>query len=401
MPIRALNVVAESFNYMNLEENQQNNKFFKYLNDLIGFKSITPSGEDAIAYISDLLSKEGFSTEIKVFGDNEYKVTNLYATYGTKKPTICFAGHVDVVPPGDLDLWRSDPFVATTHGDEIYGRGTVDMKGAIACALDATINFIKLNPEPNGSISFLITSDEEGEAKYGTKEMLLYLANTNHSIDLAIVGEPTSEKEVGDTIKIGRRGSINFILTVKGMQGHVAYPKQANNPIHTLIKILNELINRVLDQGSEFFQSSNLEITSIDVGNNSSNVIPSEATGKFNVRFNDLHSSESIISLVKETIEKYTEKYSLNNKPSANVFIQKPEGYIGKFANIVQEVTGLMPDLSTGGGTSDARFIQEYCQVVEFGLLSKTAHKINECTKISDLQKLYKVYYGALCKFLG
>jgi succinyl-diaminopimelate desuccinylase len=379
----------------------QNNNFIKYLNELVSFRSITPFGGDAISYISDLLAKEGFSTEIKIFGNDEYKVTNLYAIYGIEKPTICFAGHVDVVPPGDLSLWQSEPFVATSHGDKIYGRGTVDMKGSIACALDATFNFIKLNPQPNGSISFLITSDEEGEAKYGTKEMLLYLANTKQSIDLAILGEPTSEEEVGDTIKIGRRGSINFVLTVKGQQGHVAYPKLANNPIHNLTKILNDLINRALDKGSEFFQSSNLEVTSIDVGNNSSNVIPSEASGKFNVRFNDLHSPESIVSFVKETIERYTKGYELTYRLSANVFIQKPEGLIEKFANIVQEATGVIPKFSTSGGTSDARFIQEYCPVVEFGLLSNTAHKINEYTKINDLQKLYSVYYNSLCKFLG
>lgn len=377
------------------------NNFIKYLHELVGFKSVTPFGDDIILYISDLLSKNGFVTEIKIFGNDQYKVSNLYAIYGIEKPTICFAGHVDVVPPGDLSLWHSDPFVATRCGDKIYGRGTVDMKGSIACALEAALNFIKLNPHPNGSISFLITSDEEGEAKYGTKEMLLYLANTKQSIDLAILGEPTSEEEVGDTIKIGRRGSINFTLTVKGQQGHVAYPKLANNPVHNITKILHHLINKPLDKGSEFFQCSNLEITSIDVGNNSSNVIPSEAFGKFNVRFNDLHSAENIVSLVKKTIERYTKGYQLTYKVAANVFIQKPPGLIATFANIAEETTGVIPKFSTSGGTSDARFIKEYCPVVEFGLLSNTAHKINEYTKISDLQKLYSVYYNTLCKFLG
>jgi succinyl-diaminopimelate desuccinylase len=280
------------------------------------------------------------------------------------------------------------------------------MKGAIACFLAASLDFIKLNPTPHGSISFLITSDEEGNAKYGTVEMLKYLhKGGNNLIDLAIVGEPTNERQIGDTIKIGRRGSINFNLVLYGTMGHVAYPLQASNPITPLVQILNELVNYRLDKGSEFFQQSNLEVTSIDVGNDVTNVIPSKITTKFNIRFNDLHSSSSITDLIDQIINKYCAKcnfkYELSSVTSANCFIQEPVGLIADFVRVVSNTTGVYTKLSTSGGTSDARFIQNYCPVVEFGLQSNTAHKINEYTEINDLQILYHVYYNSLIKLLA
>lgn len=375
--------------------------YHQYLEKLISFQSITPSDNGAMEYLKDILTEQGFVAEVMVLGDDKYKVSNLYATFGNRKPNICFAGHIDVVPAGDLSLWRSDPFVMTTKDDKIYGRGAVDMKGALACMLSATFEYIKTNPTPNGSISFLITADEEGEAKYGTRMMLEHLKNNGRQIDLAILGEPTSGEEIGDAIKIGRRGSINFTLEVKGVQGHVAYPMQADNPVDRLVRIMHDLITNPLDEGSQFFQSSNLELTSVDVGNNVSNIIPQTAFARFNVRFNDLHTDDTIINLVRQTIEKYTVNYELTTNIAANVFVQSPQGLIADFAEVVRKTTGLNTKFSTSGGTSDARFIKDYCQVVEFGLLYKMAHKINEYTKNSDLQKLHNVYYRSLCQFLG
>ncbi len=388
-----------------LSENSWN-MYIQLLEKLISFQSITPKSNGCIEYIGNLLEKNGFKTETKIFGEDNYKVTNLYAVYGTARPNICFAGHVDVVPAGDRALWLNEPFIASKVGEKIYGRGTVDMKGAIACFLAASLQFIECVKVPNGSISFLITSDEEGSGKYGTVEMLKYLhQHDNNLIDLAIVGEPTNEHQVGDTVKIGRRGSINFNLALYGTAGHVAYPLQANNPIHPLVQILNELVNYRLDEGSKFFQQSNLEITSIDVGNDISNVIAGKVTTKFNVRFNDLHSSSSITDLIEQIVTKYCAKYQfkyeLSSVSSANYFIQEPTGLIADFVQVVSDTTQISTKLSTSGGTSDARFIQNYCPVVEFGLLSETAHKINEYTKVSDLQNLYHVYYDCLTKFLA
>lgn len=379
--------------------------YINHLKNLISFKSVTPNSAGAIEYIDKLLQESSFQTEIKLFGGSSSQVTNLYGFYGNKKPNICFVGHVDVVPAGDHKLWHNaDPFTAYEADDKIYGRGAVDMKGAIACFLAASLDFIKNNPKLNGSISFLITSDEEGEAKYGTKEMLKHIYNQGHKIDFAIVGEPTNEKEIGDTIKIGRRGSVNFNLNIQGKEGHAAYPQKARNPIPCLIKIMHDIINIKLDEGSEFFQSSNLEVTSIDVGNNITNVIPDKASARFNIRFNDLHSAESLTNLIKRIVEKYCNEYQLNyeltGKSSAESFIQSPIDRIADFAGIVASTTNIKPKFSTSGGTSDARFVKNYCPIVEFGLLSETAHKINECTKITDLQKLYDVYYNSLRKFL-
>lgn len=379
--------------------------YINFLKELIAFQSITPTSAGCIEYINNILAKNGFKTEMRIFGVEDYQVTNLYAVYGNSKPNICFAGHVDVVPEGDKTLWFRDPFIANIIDDKIYGRGTVDMKGAIACFLAASLDLITLHPKLNGSISFLITSDEEGKAEYGTKEMLKYLHLDAHNlIDLAIVGEPTSKQQVGDTVKIGRRGSINFDLVLYGTAGHVAYPNQANNPIPCLIYTLNNLINYRLDEGSKFFQESNLEITSIDVSNNTTNVIPSKITTKFNIRFNDNHSSDSILKLIEQIIQRncleYQVEYKLSNVVSADCFIQEPKGLITDFIQVVANTTQIDTKFSTSGGTSDARFIKNYCPVVEFGLLYSTAHKINEYTKIIDLQRLYHVYYNFLAKCL-
>ena len=379
--------------------------YVNYLKDLLKFKSVTPNSSGAIEYIESLLKRHDFKTEIKIFGDSQSEqVTNLYAVYKNSKPNICFAGHVDVVPIINENLWYASPFSAHIIGDEIYGRGVVDMKGAIACFLAATLDFIKNSSDIKGSISFLLTSDEEGNARHGTKEMLQYIYDQGYKIDFAIVGEPTCEQEIGDTIKIGRRGSINFKLNVEGLEGHVAYPHKANNPISCLIKILNELLEIKLGERTKFFQKSNLEITSIDVGNNAANIIPARAVAHFNIRFNCLYSVETLVQLIEQIVKQYCKEYKLNYKleysNSAESFIQNPSDKIKDFTKVVENVLRIKPQFSTNGGTSDARFIKNYCPLVEFGLLSETAHKINECAKISDLQKLYNVYYHFLMKVL-
>ena len=370
----------------------------KYLKKLIGFKSVTPESAGAAEYIAELLEANGFHIEVKEFGD-DYKVKNLYASYGHGSPNICFGGHVDVVPAGDSALWATDPFVATQKEDKIFGRGAVDMKGAIACMLAAALEFIENNKDFTGQISFLLTSDEEGEAKFGTEAMLEYLQAKDVNIDLMIIGEPSSQNEVGDVIKIGRRGSINFTLDVFGVQGHAAYPNEADNPLDYMIKIMSELTCLKLDEGTRFFQSSKLVVTSVDTGNPVSNIIPAKVSAKFNIRFNDLHTSESLSKLIKQKIELYTHNYKLESKCSADAFIQEPTGLIADFADVVKETAACETKFSTGGGTSDARFAVKYCKVVELGLLAGLAHKIDEYTEINDLQRLYNVYYNCLSKF--
>lgn len=368
---------------------------------LISYPSITPNDCGAIEYMATLLKKSGFETYTKEFGplNNPSHTKNLYAIYKNSelKQTICFAGHIDVVPTSGK--WTYDPFSATIKENAIYGRGSVDMKGALGCMLASAINFIEKNPN-SLNIAFLITSDEEGDALYGTKAMLEWMNDNGHKIDFAIVGEPTSEKILGDVIKIGRRGSINFTLTVEGIEGHVAYPHLANNPNTVMVKILNELISVKLDGGDDFFDPSNLEITSIDGLNNITNIIPSRTSAKFNIRFNTKHTESSIISIISNIIDKYTNNYILEHQCNAHPFLSKKHEFTEILKDAITEETSITPVSKTNGGTSDARFIQKYCTVVEFGLLSDQAHKIDEHVKILDLQRLYNVYYSALNRML-
>lgn len=365
---------------------------------LISFKSITPSGTDAITFIADYLEQRGFKCIVKTFGPQGQEVTNLYAQLGDNAPNICFAGHVDVVPPGDIAGWQSDPFNMRIDEDFVYGRGAVDMKGAIACFLIAIDQFLKKNKQPKGAISILLTTDEEGDGTYGLKEMLEHIKDIKPKIDFCILGEPTTMKDIGDTIKIGRRGSINFNLQIIGRQGHVAYPLRAINPMPIMISALKDLVEYKFDLDSEFFQKSNLEITSIDGVNNISNVIPQSVAAKFNIRFNDNHSAESLNEIVAQIISKYSKNYDLQYTCSSLPFIQAYSKEMQRFSNIVHDECKILPKIDTSGGTSDARFIHKYTQVVEFGLNCDTAHKIDEYTKISDLQKLYNVYYQSLEK---
>ncbi|NDB82422.1 MAG: succinyl-diaminopimelate desuccinylase, partial [Alphaproteobacteria bacterium] len=322
---------------------------------------------------------------------------NLYAEFGSAGNNICFAGHVDVVPSGPLSDWHYDPFDMKVVGDHIYGRGAVDMKGAVFCMIHALIDWA--NSKQSGRVSLLLTSDEEAKATYGTNKMLEWLESQNIKIDFCIVGEPTCSEVLGDTIKIGRRGSVNFSLVVQGVQGHVAYPELARNPHDQMVKILDLLKKYKIDEGSEFFAPSNLEIVSIDTGNNITNLIPSRTTASFNVRNSDITPSKLLIQNITSLISSITNDFILNYTISAESFLSRDHDFISEFTNIVAMQTGANTQLGTGGGTSDARFIQKYAPVIEFGLLNASAHQANENTQISHLQKLHKVYIGAIKSF--
>lgn len=370
------------------------------LKKLISFRSVTPNDDGAIDYIASIFKNYGFTVHVKSFGPNNIK--NLYA-YSHKEAgfkSILFAGHIDVVEAGSG--WSSDPFTATVNDGKIYGRGAVDMKGALSAMIAAGVNLVSSNEILSDScVQFLITADEEGEAEFGTKAMLEWMKEVGHAADFAIVGEPTCSSVFGDTIKIGRRGSANFTLKVLGLQGHVAYPDLAENPHPIMVKILDSLMNLRLDNGDEFFEPSILQVTSIDTGNSSTNVIPSEVSAKFNIRFNRLHEEQNLVKLIEKTIEIHTASYRLEYKISAIPFLSQISPITEILRDVISAETSVIPTYSTSGGTSDARFLQRYIPVVEFGLLSGCAHKINEYLQISDLQRLYNVYYDALNKIFG
>ncbi len=363
----------------------------KLTEDLIRFKSISPSSEGSLEYLEEVLKTYKFECHLLEFGDQ--KVKNLYAVLrGGDGPNVCFAGHTDVVPPGDQDSWDSDPFVPFQKDGKIYGRGASDMKSAIAAYLSAVIFFLKKkNYKFNGSISFLLTADEEGDANFGTKMVVDWLEKKKIKLDFCLVGEPTNPLKLGEMVKIGRRGSLNGHITVIGKQGHVAYPKLALNPIDGILKICNEL-KLPLDKGSKAFQPSNLVITSIDVGNNITNLIPNKGSIKFNVRFNDNFDSTSLINLLHNRIKKTDENYRLEVSVSGESFFNFSEKITQAIVNSIQKITKLTPELSTTGGTSDARFISKLCPVIEFGLIGKTMHQVNENVEIKDIKNLHNIY---------
>jgi succinyl-diaminopimelate desuccinylase len=361
------------------------NNYIKYATELMKFESITPKSSGAIEYIADLLKRHQFDVIAKEFG-SDYIVSNMYAVYGkNEKKNLCFAGHVDVVPPGDLSLWKHNPFEPQLLNGVLYGRGAVDMKGAIACMLAATFDYLEKTPNPNFGISFLITSDEEGRGIYGTKEMIKYIHQLGHNLDFVILGEPTSEHNIGDTIKIGRRGSVNFDISVFGKQGHVAYPENFNNPIYDMLDLIQKLR-----------KIKGLEITSLDTGNIATNVTPAKIKAKINVRFDT--KSEDIIKSVVDTAQLYPNS-KVSWEVTAESFMQNPNENTIKFAQIVKNLLQEKAEFSNSGGTSDSRFIKNYAQVLEFGLKNSTAHQIDEHVEIRDLQKLYSVYYAFLERY--
>ena len=368
---------------------------------LIEFPSITPIDAGAIRYLSKQLKQLGFKCKILEFKDKKSKpIKNLYARLGTKNPNLCYAGHTDVVPPGNLKDWTVNPFRPKIKNNYLIGRGANDMKSSIACFISAVDKFLNKRKKFKGSISLMITGDEEGLAINGTKKIVDYLKKKREKIDFCIVGEPTNPKKLGEMIKIGRRGSLSGLIEISGVQGHVAYPHLVNNPINTLINICKKLKEKKLDNGNKSFQPSNLEFTSINVDNEVTNVIPGSAKAQFNIRFNNLHTSSSlkkkIRSLVKKMSKKNKCKFKIDFHVNGESFLTEPNETIYMVKKIIKKVTKLTPRFSTTGGTSDARFIKNISPCLEFGLVNKTMHKIDECVSLKDLKNLTRIYENIL-----
>lgn len=369
-----------------------------FARDLIRCPSVTPEEGGALSYLQDKLERAGFSCHRLPFSqDGTPDVDNLYARLGTSEPHICFAGHTDVVPPGNVDQWRFEPFNAHVEEGILFGRGAADMKGCIASFLSACLRIIQVHDGlPHGSISFLITGDEEGPAINGTVKMLKWLEAKGELPDYCLVGEPTNPNAVGDEIKVGRRGSLNGVLTVYGHQGHVAYQELANNPITGLVSVLESFNAEPLDHGNDYFAPSNLEVTSIDVGNQAVNVIPATARAQFNIRFNNLQTARDLEHLLRRKAVLVLDRYGLDHDfefvSSGEAFMTDKSPLIDHMVDAVTAVTGRVPRLTTSGGTSDARFIKDYCPVIEFGLVNATIHKIDEHVPVDDLLTLANIY---------
>ena len=368
---------------------------------LIRCPSVTPKDGGALDTLQKVLIELGFECKRLVFDDDDSPpVDNLYARLGNKGPNFCFAGHTDVVPVGDMNGWTVDPFGAEIVGDTLFGRGATDMKSAIASFIAGTSEFLQKNGNDfGGSISLLITGDEEGPSINGTKKVLAWMEDVGEELDACLVGEPTNPKELGDMIKIGRRGSLSGSIKVYGVQGHTAYPHLAKNPLPTLAKLATLLSETPLDRGNEHFQPSNLQITSIDVGNTATNVIPASGQLRFNVRFNDQHTGESLMKWVEKKCESVEADFDIEFRLTGEAFLTPPGKLSDILSNAVQDVTGKQPELSTTGGTSDARFIKDFCPVAEFGLISQTMHKVDERVAIKDIRHLTKIYEAVLDQY--
>jgi succinyl-diaminopimelate desuccinylase len=362
---------------------------------LIRCPSVTPADAGALGVLEATLGPLGFACHRLKFGE----VENLYARIGDGGRHFCFAGHTDVVPPGDG--WRSEPFAAEIRDGVLYGRGAADMKSAIAAFVAAAARHGK----PKGSISLLITGDEEGDAVNGTVKVLEWLKGRGESIDHCVVGEPTSVARAGDTLKIGRRGSINFRLTVRGVQGHVGYPHKAKNPVPALAALVTRLASHALDTGSAHFEPSALAFTTLDVGNPATNVIPGEARGGFNIRFNDLHGAADLVAWVEREAAAMAKQsdceIAVTHAVSGVSFVTPPGDFTALVGKAVESVTGAAPQLSTTGGTSDARFIKDFCPVVELGLAGATMHKANECVPVAEITALTDVYAAILAAYFA
>ncbi|MBU6464078.1 MAG: succinyl-diaminopimelate desuccinylase [Bradyrhizobium sp.] len=375
--------------------------------DLIRCPSVTPADAGALGVLENILKTGGFEVHRVTFSEpGTADIDNLYARIGNQAPHISFAGHTDVVPPGDESAWSHGAFSGEVKDGLLYGRGAVDMKGGIACSVAAVLDYLADHGgKPKGSISFLITGDEENVAVNGTIKLLKWVAERGEKLDHCVLGEPSNVAVLGDCIKIGRRGSQSGTLYVDGLQGHVAYPQRAANPVPNISRLIVALSDEPLDHGSAQFQASNLEFTSVDVGNTASNVIPGQARARFNIRFNDNHTHRSLRQLVEQRVAKAAGNWMRARvvwEPSnADVFVTKPGAFTDLAVAAIEEVTGRKPELSTSGGTSDARFISHYCPVIEFGLVGQTMHQIDERTPVSDLEKLTRIYRGLLERYFG
>lgn len=376
--------------------------------ELIRCPSVTPQEGGALTVLADVLAGAGFDVQRVTFTDVDTPdVENLFASIGSGKPHLVFAGHTDVVPAGEEGAWTHPPFGAEIAGGSVYGRGAVDMKGAIACFAAAARDFLAAagGTPPRGTISFLISGDEEGPAINGTPKLLAWAAERGLAFDHCILGEPTNPGELGDAIKIGRRGSLSGVLTVTGKQGHVAYPQLADNPIRYLVRIMSELMAETLDIGTKHFDPSNLEFTSVDVGNRATNIIPGQARARFNIRFNDRHSQASLKQWIETRCVQAARgdvtcevQYAQGN---SDAFLTQPGPFVDLVSEAVAEVTGKRPALSTSGGTSDARFIKDYCPVIEFGLVGQTMHQVDEHVPEVDLIALAAIYRNILEKYFA
>jgi succinyl-diaminopimelate desuccinylase len=373
---------------------------------LIRCPSVTPEEGGALAFIAEVLGDAGFEVHRPVFSEpGTPDVKNLYARWGTGHPHLLFAGHTDVVPPGDAARWTHDPFAGIVDSGELHGRGAADMKGGIACMMAAALGFLEAHPDFGGSIGFLITGDEEGPAVNGTVKLLDWARERGERFDHCILGEPTNPDALGDMIKIGRRGSLTGRITVHGRQGHVGYPHLAENPIRGMIRLLDAAMSSPLDGGTEHFDASNLEFTTVDVGNPAANVIPAEARATFNVRFNDLWTPQTLEAEIARRLREAAGnavRYTLEVGPTnAVAFLTKPDAFVGVVADAVEAETGRRPALSTTGGTSDARFIKNACPVVEFGLVGQTMHQVDERVSVADLDRLTRIYRRVLEAYFG
>ncbi|MSO80871.1 MAG: succinyl-diaminopimelate desuccinylase [Alphaproteobacteria bacterium] len=364
---------------------------------LIRCPSVTPEDAGALGLLEATLRPLGFACHRLRFEEaGTAPVDNLYARLGDGRPNFCFAGHTDVVPAGNVAAWQSDPFAGTVADGKLWGRGAADMKGAIAAFVAAAARYLDRHGRPPGAISLLITGDEEGPSINGTKKVLGWLAGRSEALDACIVGEPTNPEALGDMIKIGRRGSLHIRVIAHGTQGHTAYPHLADNPVHRLVRLLDHLVAAPLDFGTAHFQPTTLQVSTVDVGNPAGNVIPAEARAAFNIRFNDLHSSASLIAHVQAKIAAIGGRWTVEPMLTGESFLTPPGRLSDTIVGAVRRVTGREPELSTTGGTSDARFIKDHCQVAEFGLVGQTMHKVDEHAATSDIERLADIYLAVL-----
>lgn len=363
---------------------------------LIRCRSVTPADDGALAVLEAALAPLGFACHRLRFGE----VENLYARRGTGGPHLMFAGHTDVVPPGNAP-WSVDPFGGEVRGGLLLGRGATDMKGGVAAWVAAVQDVVARQPGRPGSLSLLITGDEEGPATDGTVRVLEWLAARGEIPDACVVGEPTSKAVLGDTIKVGRRGSLNAAITVQGTQGHSAYPQRADNPVHRLVRVLGALTAEALDAGTEFFEPSTLQVTSFDVGNPATNVIPASATARLNIRFNDRHTEASLTAHLRQVLAREAPRHELAVACSGESFLTRPGPFVAALERAVRAETGQDPTLDTGGGTSDARFIARYCPVAELGAVGATMHQADESTPVAELRALARLYARVIEEFQG
>ena len=372
--------------------------------EVIRFPSITPVDAGIMKFLEKKLKRLGFKTKILEFKERGFKpVKNLYARFGNKSPNFCYAGHLDVVPPGNIKDWTINPFKPSIKKGHLIGRGANDMESSIAAFVSAVSTFLSKNKKFNGSISLLITGDEEGDAINGTKKVVEFLRKKREKINFCLVGEPTNPNVLGEMIKIGRRGSLTGKLIIFGLQGHVAYPSRANNPSTIIVNILKELKEIQFDKGTRDFQPTNLEVTRININNTADNIIPATAEATFNIRFNNKHSSNSLKKklnkILKKMTKKHKSKFKIEYRVSVEAFLTEPNKTTFMIQNIIKKITKLKPKLSTTGGTSDLRFIRTICPGLEFGLVGKTMHKVDEAVSLKDLKRLTKIYENILINY--